>query len=189
MLKYGLAITYKMYSYIHNKVKAIFQPAYAPTPDPVKTIQDTITSYHLEGYSLIPPRIKLTRNPFICYRYDTLNAEYLSESNTLRVCRNKIMSPEDLEGVIRRELAWMVDEKYGKHDTVENQARSVIRACKQEMKDVQDLDEVTQEEAARVCAYYYSKHKVRNIEHRNIDAWHFFTRNLIDKNWDAYSNI
>lgn len=179
-----------MYSYIHRKVQSIFQPGYAPTPNPSEIIQMTLQSFHLEDYNITAPRINLTRNLLLCYRDDILNAEYLTESNTIRICKNKVMSPEDLRGILTRELVWMTDEKYGKHNTVEDQARSIIKACRHEVQNIQDLDEITQEEAARVCAYYTSKHKVRNTVHRNIDGWHFFTRHLIDRNWDAYtSNI
>lgn len=50
------------------------------------------------------PEVYFTRNLFVCYRDSTLNVEYERFRNKIRVCVNKILSPEDLKGAIAREI-------------------------------------------------------------------------------------
>lgn len=70
----------------------------------------------------------------------------------------------------------------------DEEARSLIKGCKIEMGYINGLDETTKEEAAKICSKLYSKSKFTNYDNRQLDAWHFYTRNVIEENWYAYSS-
>lgn len=165
-----------MFEYFNRKFKSISFITKVPSR--------TINSIIEEESESTDIRIFTTRNPFFCYKDSSLNAEYLPNTHTIQVCTNLLKSPEDLRGILRREIAWS-----NSHNSVlsdDESARLLISSCKAETGAIPSLDPATRELATELCAKFYIKHKLQNSG-RHMDSWHFYTRFLIDSNWYCYN--
>jgi hypothetical protein len=172
-----------MYEWVQQLTVRLLRPEAAISdPDSIVAaeLQQHVSS--LAAASIQPPSIQLTRNWLYCRRAASLNAEYLPGIHSVRVCLNLIQSEEDLAGVLARELSWMTATCKGIPASDSAVARAVLSSCQAEIARVSDLDSPSRHEAVRTCAQYYLKRKLPNTAKRQIDAWHFYTRQLVQEN-------
>lgn len=132
------------------------------------------------------PTIFFTRNPFSCWTDTAEDVKYIEKKNSIRVCNNLIQSEIFFRASLAREIFW-ISQKKAENDDLK--AQNVIKACKKEMDQIQYLDKTTRELATKTCAKIHSKRKIENKKNRNVDVWHFYTRQLVEDNWFIYSNL
>lgn len=172
-----------MYEWVQQLTVRLLRPgASIPDPDRIAAseLQQHASSFISTG--LQPPSIQFSRNWLYCRRAASLNAEYLPGVHSVRVCLNLIQSEEDLAGALARELSWMTATCKGLPASDAAVARAVVFSCKAEIARVADLDAPSRDEGVRVCAQIYLKRKLPNASKRQIDTWHFYTRQLIQEN-------
>jgi hypothetical protein len=129
--------------------------------------------------------VKVTWNPFKCFRDLAQEVQFDAETKKVWVCRNLIRRTSDLVAGLKREKAW-IEGTRGKELSNDEEMKVLIKACKAEFEVYRELDSVCKEEAARLCAKVQSKLKLTNRLNRNVDTWHFYTRQLVDDNWYVY---
>lgn len=172
-----------MYEWVRELTGRLLRPG-ASISDPDRIVATELQQHESSFVSagIQAPSIQLTRNWLYCRRAASLNAEYLPGVHTVRVCLNLIQSEEDLAGALARELTWMTATCKGIPASDAAVARAVLSSCKAEISRVADLDTPSQYEGVRICAQLYLKRKLPNTSKRQIDAWHFYTRQLIQEN-------
>lgn len=151
-----------------------------------ETISQTIQT---EISDLNPtPKVYFSKNPLHCLSDTAQDLEYAQENTIITVCPNLISSETSLKASIAREKYWISTRSRNIVYTDDQEAIHIITACKQEMGHFKSLDPITKEQGAKLCAKIHSKLKIPNKKNRKIDAWHFYTRNLIEENWYSYNN-
>mmetsp|Transcript_6983 Transcript_6983/g.10287 ORF Transcript_6983/g.10287 Transcript_6983/m.10287 type:complete len:168 (-) Transcript_6983:1026-1529(-) len=163
-----------MFDYINRKFKGLFWGPRIRFKEISQGVLEQVEN---------PPEVHLTRNPFKCFSDNAMNVEYNPFSHKVRVCKNLVKSEEDFSGSLLREVVWMEDYRNHLHTNNFQELKSLVKACKAELNQVQGLDPISVEEGSRICTKLYAKQKLSNSDQRQLDAWHFYTRNLIDKNW------
>ena len=133
-----------------------------------------------------PPEVLVTSNPFKCLRDTSLDIAYHKDRNLLQVCKNWIQSERDLRSALAREKTWIRGSRPERGMSNDEEMRLVIQACKAEFSFYPHLDEALRAEGTKLCAKVHSKRKLTNRADRNVDTWHFYTRQLVEDNWYVY---
>lgn len=170
-----------MYIYLNRKFTMLMQSGYTD-----KASMKKVVSEQFAACSEPVPEVKVTNNVFRCLKDNSIDVEFSDKENKIFVCKKLIKSEQSLKAAVEREKVWVQEKKKMEKPSDDEQARAVIKACKAEMSVFQQLDPVLREEATRICAKVHSKFKITNKLNRNVDTWHFYTRQLIDDNWYVY---
>lgn len=133
-----------------------------------------------------PPGLLVTSNPLRCLKDDSLDVYYIKERNVIQICKNWVKSERDLKAALAREKTWIISTNGQMSLTNDEEMKIIIKACKAEFDFYPYLDEVLRAEATKLCAKVHSKKKLTNKSKRNIDTWHFYTRQLVEDNWYVY---
>ena len=172
-----------MYEWVQQFTGRVLQSG-APIADADRIVETELRRHAsaMAAAQVHAPTIQLTRSWLHCRRATSLNAEYLPGAHSVRVCLNLLHSAQDLGGALARELSWMTATCKGIPTSDAEVAKAVISACRAEMTRVSNLDLPSREEGTRVCAQIYLKRKLPNSQQRQVDAWHFYTRQLVQDN-------
>lgn len=170
-----------MFIYLSRKLNMLLQSGYTDTNSMKKVVNNQFSNYPEPV-----PEVLVTNNIFRCLKDNSLDVEFNDKQNKIFICKKLIRSEQSLKAAVEREKVWVQEKKRMKSSSDDEQARGVIQACKAEMNIFSQLDPVLREEAARICAKVHSKFKITNKLNRNVDTWHFYTRQLVEDNWYVY---
>lgn len=168
-----------MFVYATRKLKIMLQSGYSDANS-----MKIVANEQLQGLKGEIPEVVVSNSFSRCLKDNSIDVEV--QDNRIFICKKLIKSEIGLRGAVEREKVWIEERRKMEGMGNDEEARGVIRACKAEMSLFWQLDPVVREEAARLCAKVHSKLKVTNKMNRNVDTWHFYTRQLVDDNWYVY---
>lgn len=168
-----------MFVYLTRKVKMLFITGYTDGNSVKKRVMEDLKEFGDEADVLI------SWNPFRCYKDNAEDVEWEEGRNRVVVCTNLLPSEMHLKASLARERYWAKSREKGGYSDDE-EAQNVIFACKKEMETFNCLDKSLRQQGTKVCAKIHSKLKIPNKKARNFDAWHFYTRKLVEDNFYVY---